>query len=255
MDINQLMKKGQSYKEAFFWGEMTNIQKVYENELGLVVVFKNADDVYEVFWGVNNLSDLKSLLKEVNRDFNNFIFRYGSFYNHVKEVKELFVSWEYNYKNMHLGYFCDLVKREYKIDNKLFIQELKKDEINELLNLEKSIFDLFNASYEELNEWITSVEDIILTLKKAEKIIGFLIMNLYGEDKKQCLIRNLAIKQEYRGKKLGQKLLESGLQKLKENGIENVMLWVDDTNIVAIKVYEKLGFILNEKECEAVFYK
>ncbi|MBN2505051.1 MAG: ribosomal protein S18-alanine N-acetyltransferase [Bacilli bacterium] len=83
-------------------------------------------------------------------------------------------------------------------------------------------------------------------------------------------ILNFYILPDYQGRKLGEKLLEFGLDYLAKHKIENITLEVRTSNERAIKIYEKYGFdrvairkqyydngedaILMLKKCEVVNY-
>jgi len=69
--------------------------------------------------------------------------------------------------------------------------------------------------------------------------------NLFNE--KMGEIHELAIKQEYKGKGIGKKLMETAEEYLKSKGHEKFGLWVGENNKKAIKFYEKLGYKKRDK--------
>src|SRR5699024_7530304 len=56
-------------------------------------------------------------------------------------------------------------------------------------------------------------------------------------------ITNIALLPEYRGKQLGEKLLHYLLQYAKSVGVERLSLEVRTSNIVAQRLYRKMGFV------------
>lgn len=64
---------------------------------------------------------------------------------------------------------------------------------------------------------------------------------------KKVYIYGFAVKKNEYNKGYGSILLEKVLQVLKEEGIDEVELTVDEKNIAAVKLYKKYGFIETEK--------
>ena len=60
---------------------------------------------------------------------------------------------------------------------------------------------------------------------------------------REAEILNLAVKNQYRKKGVGLSLMQNLLQVLKDNAAEKVFLEVRKSNLPAIFLYEKLGFI------------
>ena len=58
-------------------------------------------------------------------------------------------------------------------------------------------------------------------------------------------ILNLAIRKPFRGRKLGERLLAAGIQRLREKGVSKAVLEVRSSNSIARELYEKNGFTLH----------
>ena len=58
-------------------------------------------------------------------------------------------------------------------------------------------------------------------------------------------ILNLAIRKPFRGRKLGERLLVAGIQRLLEKGLSKAVLEVRSSNSIARELYEKHGFTLH----------
>lgn len=253
--MNNFKVKAITYQEKFIWGELNDPLKYYDFEHGIFAVNRNSDGINEVFWAVDNLSVLKAGLDLIQEDFSTFLFRYANHYDQVVKNSKLIESWNYQLKDIHVGYVLDFNEAKLEFTSNLEISSLKMSELNEFQNLEKSIFELFNVSKEELADWVDDQDHMILILRKDDRMIGFIILEIYGENKNTCFIRNLGIRKEYRGKGYGEQLTRHALKLASNQGVIRSFLWVGNANDEATKLYEKIGYQLDPKECEAVFIK
>jgi len=57
-------------------------------------------------------------------------------------------------------------------------------------------------------------------------------------------VEDLVVNPEYRGAGIGRKLLEHGIQWVRENGFPGVMLETQDNNVPACTLYQSAGFVL-----------
>lgn len=80
--------------------------------------------------------------------------------------------------------------------------------------------------------------------KNESKFIGFLG---FAQICNEAHIMNIAVSQDYRNQKVGTKLFDMALCKMKELKIDSITLEVSEGNNIAIKFYEKLGFCLAGK--------
>ncbi|QVK16828.1 GNAT family N-acetyltransferase [Mycoplasmatota bacterium] len=250
MEINSIRKRAMEFKEQFFFGDLGEIVKYYETDDGIFVVGEDNGNK-EVFWAVNEIEDLRKGLDVIKKDYNHFLFRYGKNYDELLKEIDRITSWGYYYKNMHVGYLLDFNHFKNDVNNDFETYCLKSNEIDELMVLDKEIFDLFNASITEFNEWVEDNNHLILTIKDKGKLIGFII--IHDIKTNQCFIRNIGIAKEYQGMKLGQQLLKKALLQAKNEGCKKCFLWVSRENHSAIHLYEKVGFVIDKNEAEAVF--
>lgn len=253
MQFEKIYEKGRSYPQNFFYGDMLGNIKLYEFQEGIFLLGNTSEEM-ELLWGVNKLEDLKYSIEKIkneNPDIN-FIFRYAGNLNNVLERKEIINKWGYANKDIYVGHCLSfeniLVERSYRA-----IEYLEKNEIKEFLSLEKEVFDSFNVSEKELQDWLSNGDHIILTYKESNKIIGFIIIELYGTNNQNCFIRNVGVCKAERGKGIGKELILFGLEEAKRKGASKAMLWVGYDNVIARNLYEKIGFSLDEDEAEVVF--
>jgi ribosomal protein S18 acetylase RimI-like enzyme len=86
----------------------------------------------------------------------------------------------------------------------------------------------------------------VFFLKDNKKIIGLVAGYNNNMDNKTGYISILALLQEYRGKGLANKLVETFLENSKKKEMEKVVLFTHSTNKAAINLYKKLGFYVVE---------
>lgn len=58
MDVEEILKKGRSYPENFFYGDVSKIGKIYELPEGLFLLVRTSTE-NELLWGANTIDDLK----------------------------------------------------------------------------------------------------------------------------------------------------------------------------------------------------
>lgn len=100
------------------------------------------------------------------------------------------------------------------------------------------------AITEEINR------DRVTVLKFGEKLIGYCIYMIAADEGE---ILRIAIDKKLRGAKMGQKLLLSVIETMKEKGCNQVFLEVRASNTPAISLYKVMGF--NEIGVRKGYYK
>ncbi len=253
MQLEEIYKRGRSYPENFFYGDMLGNVKKYQLPEGTFLLGNTSEEV-ELLWGVNQLDDLRLSIEKIKKENQgiNFIFRYAGNLNDVFKKKGIINQWGYRNKDINVGYFFSLDNISIECDYKA-IEYLDKNDINAFLLVEKAVFDSFNVSENELNDWLNNGDHIILTYKESNKIVGFIIIELYGANNHNCFIRNVGVLEAERGKGIGKRLMLFGLKEAKRKRALKSMLWVGYENVIARNLYEQIGFKLDENEAEVVF--
>lgn len=153
------------------------------------------------------------------------------------------------------------------MDN-LNIRELKENEYNILDNFlyeaifipkgtEKPSREIINN--EELQVYVKDFgnykDDNCIVAELNNKIVGACwtrIMNDYGHIDDNTPSFAISLYEEYRGKGIGTKLMETMLKLLKDKGYKRTSLAVQKDNY-AVKMYKKVGFkIIDENEQEYI---
>ena len=89
-------------------------------------------------------------------------------------------------------------------------------------------------------------KQFIYVAEDNQKIVGFITGEILSKKEWYTVqlgtINNLFVLEEYRGKGIGKKLMETMMDAFKEKGINNFELYALNNNENALKFYEKLGF-------------
>lgn len=122
------------------------------------------------------------------------------------------------------------------------IRNARKNDINEILEIEKNSFDpleIFPKSlfFHYLKE---SNGDFFVVLNPAESIVGYAIL---VEKNGNGYLLSIAVHPKSRNKGIAASLIEFIENKCKEKGYKKLILEVRMDNEKAIKIYRKLGLI------------
>lgn len=118
------------------------------------------------------------------------------------------------------------------------IRQMEEMDVYEVSLLEKEVFSQpWNVN--DFKESIMSKNNLYLIVETNNKIIGYCgYRGIAGEG----YIYNVAVKEDYRGKSIAYKLMTHLINEGRKRGIKEFTLEVRQSNIGAIKLYEKLGF-------------
>lgn len=120
----------------------------------------------------------------------------------------------------------------------LVIDKMTISDLAEIANNLTSDFDEFwNSSI--LESEIKNPFSQYIIAKINREIVGFAgVIDTVD----QLEITNIVVRKDFRKKGLGNELLTELIKLAKENGKEKITLEVNNTNLAAIKLYEKNGF-------------
>lgn len=120
----------------------------------------------------------------------------------------------------------------------LVIDKMTISDLAEIANNLTSDFDEFwNSSI--LESEIKNPFSQYIIAKINREIVGFAgVIDTVD----QLEITNIVVRKDFRKKGIGNELLTELIKLAKENGKEKITLEVNNTNLVAIKLYEKNGF-------------
>ena len=102
----------------------------------------------------------------------------------------------------------------------------------------------WNWKTKRVNASIKARNTNVAVARKGSILIGFGIMT-YGEDKANLNL--LAVKERYRRKGIGTRIINWLLLVASTAGIFNIYVQVRESNVIAQDLYLKLGFVVLEK--------
>ena len=112
------------------------------------------------------------------------------------------------------------------------------DHLNDIIAIEKSSFpkpwtkEMFLGSAgNKLVSFIVAVEE--------NKVIGYCLFSIICETAE---ILNIAVSPDFRGGGFAKQMLEYVIDKIKNNGVKNILLDVRVSNTAAKQLYAKFGF-------------
>ncbi len=248
MKNEDIYKEGRAYPHHFFWSQLERIEQIYRFQRGMLVVGTCGDE-REVLWGAQEFSALQDGLEQIRQVYSQFIFRYGGSFNQVLQQHPQITEWGYNLKTIYVGY--ELAMEELRISSQSDpdISPLRVDDIDALLELNKKLFSILRFSQQEAEHAINSPNEHIFIVTVDKKLVGF----VFAKTSPHVFIRNLGVHPAVRRQGFGKKLINHVLRLFQDRKILTCTLWVEHDNLAARKLYEKIGFKLDEGEAEAVF--
>ncbi|MCL6572651.1 MAG: GNAT family N-acetyltransferase [Bacillus sp. (in: Bacteria)] len=139
---------------------------------------------------------------------------------------------------------------------------IQKATINDLDSLTE-LFNLYRVFYDQksdligarafLKERLRYDDSVVFIAHDRNKLLGF--VQLYPSFssvnmRKIWVLNDLFVKEQTRGKGVGEKLLKQGIEFAKKTGAKGIFLETGQENVIAQRLYEKIGF---ERE-EHYFY-
>lgn len=122
--------------------------------------------------------------------------------------------------------------------NNIVIEEMKEEDIDGVFEVEKNCFEDYwskDSFKKELNNNLAKY----FVAKVDEKIAGYVGIWFVVDEGH---ITNVAVHENFRGKKIGDKLIKRLVEVCKDNNIVSMTLEVRASNVVAQNLYRKYGF-------------
>jgi len=118
-------------------------------------------------------------------------------------------------------------------------REMKLEDIPQIIEVEHESFTVPWTADAFRNELLHNQYAHYIVMEQDDRIIGYVGMWLIFDE---AHITNIAIREKYRGKKLGFRLLKELVQEARALGADKMTLEVRVSNHVAQKLYAKFGF-------------
>ncbi|MEW6295109.1 MAG: GNAT family N-acetyltransferase [Candidatus Diapherotrites archaeon] len=121
--------------------------------------------------------------------------------------------------------------------------------LNEISSMIKKEFDYIKEPKEKITQKLKEGNSIVFAAKQGRALAGFIFLKLRGET---AGIDGFAVKEKFRGKGIGSKLLRHSINFLKKKNFSIALLSVYCSNRNAIKLYRKHGFIENRGKTKKI---
>ena len=126
------------------------------------------------------------------------------------------------------------------MDNNLIIRPMVKDDIDGVYEVEENCF-VDTWSKDAFNKELKNNLARYLVAELDNKIVGYVGIWFVVDEGH---ITNVAVHSDYRGRKIGDKLVQALVELCRENNIVSMTLEVRVSNVVAQNLYKKYGFKL-----------
>ncbi len=118
----------------------------------------------------------------------------------------------------------------------------------QLLSKEEEIpYDLLllaDETVEAINKCIFQSD--IYVLRRSDEIIALYV--LIDIDTETVEIKYIAVRQDFQGQGIGQKLLKDAIARAKEKGFKRILIETADAGIKQLYIYQKAGFVVYDKK-------
>jgi ribosomal-protein-alanine N-acetyltransferase len=125
------------------------------------------------------------------------------------------------------------------------IRIAKKEELPDLLALEKLCFKEETFHKKQLEYLLLKAKSLVLVASADDKIIGSMIV-LLRENILQARVYSLNVHPSYRRMGIGKLLMDTALGSLKERGFRKFTLEAGINNTAARRLYESKGFSVDK---------
>jgi ribosomal-protein-alanine N-acetyltransferase len=122
----------------------------------------------------------------------------------------------------------------------LLIDDMKVDDLSEILSIERASFEIPWSEILFHNEIFKAIA-VSRVARINGKVAGYLCANIIIDEGH---ILNLAVHPEHRGAGIASRLLQHMIAEMRDRGCRSIFLEVRISNRNALKMYEKLGFTL-----------
>ena len=116
---------------------------------------------------------------------------------------------------------------------------MSPEDVEEVVRLEKICFS-DPWSKENFIDELQFKPAIPLVAKSGEEVVGYTCL-WHLEDELE--VANFAVSPAHRGKGIGEKIMKRIFQEAKGKGCKSIILSVRESNLAAIKLYTKFGFV------------
>lgn len=124
------------------------------------------------------------------------------------------------------------------MDNKFDYRLMTEQDIEQVAEIERKNFSM-PWSEKAFMDSLKNENTIYVVACNEKEVVGYCGIYMSFEEGD---ISNVAVKKEYRRKNIAENMLSYLFSCVKQKGVIDVTLEVRETNVAAIKLYEKIGF-------------
>ena len=90
-----------------------------------------------------------------------------------------------------------------------------------------------------------SCPDLTIMAHDGSSLVGAIVCNIspHKNRRQRGYIAMIAVRDEYRGRRIGSKLVTAAVTAMKAKGADEIVLETETVNAAAIRLYENLGFL------------
>lgn len=119
------------------------------------------------------------------------------------------------------------------------IRKMTEKDLDSVAEIERATFSM-PWSKESLMDFLNREDVVFLVAEENGEILGYCgYLKIIDE----ADILNVAVKEGHRGKKIGSEMIQKLLEEGNQQGIFRFTLEVRESNLAAIHIYEKAGFV------------
>ena len=127
---------------------------------------------------------------------------------------------------------------EFKEEYSIYFYELNVEWLKKYFYVEKHDEEVLSNP----KKFIIKSGGIVLFAEYDNKIVGTVAL-MYLKDENCFELTKMAVSPEYRGKKIGQIILDNCIKKAKKMGLDKLILYSNRVLENAIYIYKKYGFV------------
>lgn len=128
------------------------------------------------------------------------------------------------------------------MESKVVSRKAELEDIPGILSIEQACFEEDSFSEQQFTYLIKHAKGAFYVLVEHDQVVAYVSL-LFHSGTRYLRIYSIAVHPEYRGRRLGQCLMERTLQVAQELKAVKVTLEVKESNAPAIALYMKNGFI------------
>jgi [ribosomal protein S18]-alanine N-acetyltransferase len=138
--------------------------------------------------------------------------------------------------------------RRWKQVKKENVVSIEDSMLPEIIRIQSEGFE--NNSHNGIRRYSKRMRKFFYVIKNHDLGVGYCIyyirpvVSIKGF-KKKSVIYSISIDRSFRRKGYGEKLLKESIKEMRLNGVSSILLYVNEKNLPAKRLYEKIGFRIN----------